>query len=63
MSQWKSIAEWPEGTTSDSYGRCRSEDTHDTRNQALGVCVLLNKWGFGGDGRTFPVKTWIEEVK
>jgi hypothetical protein len=37
-------------------------DTHDTKEQAEGVCKLLNQYGFGGNCRLFPVETWIDPV-
>lgn len=61
-TRWKSVAEWPEGTTSDVYGECRSEDTHQTKAQAEAVCLLLHTHGFGGMGRVFPIQTWVEPI-
>lgn len=57
---FKSCAIWPAGC-------CReignfSEDMHPTRGNAQAVCSLLQSKGFGGDGKFFPVVTWIEPV-
>ncbi len=60
MSRFKSCAQWPEDCCPaiGSY----SEDTHGSREEAEGVCSLLHRNGFGGDGVHFPVKTWVEEL-
>jgi len=39
-----------------------SEDTHDTKEQAEAVCRLLERDGFGGNGKFFPIRTWTEPV-
>lgn len=58
---YKSIAIWPEsislGTADNS-----SEDTHTTRGQAEAVCRLLERHGFGGDGKVLPISTRVEYV-
>lgn len=53
MKPFKSVAQWPDGTT--------SEDQHDTRAQAEGVCTLLKREGFGGERRVFPTRTEVRE--
>lgn len=55
-----SNAEWPAGTIA---GGCDiSTDNHDTEAQAQGVCRGLMEKGFGGEGRIFPVRTWVEDL-
>lgn len=55
---YKSKALWPEGTI--AYNP--SEDSHDTESAAFHVCKRLEKEGFGGDGKIFPIRTWVEPV-
>jgi hypothetical protein len=38
-----------------------TSDEHDTREQAQAVCDMLEREGFGGEGKMFPVKTWVEK--
>jgi hypothetical protein len=58
---YKSIAVWPEsislGTPDNS-----SEDTYTTKEQAEAVCRLLERHGFGGNGKVFPISTRVEYV-
>lgn len=59
---FKSIAVWPDTIkVGNVEGKNESEDTHATAEQALGVCRLLKRHGFGGEGKVFPVSTRIEE--
>lgn len=58
---FKSIAVWPD-TIKVGNGKNESVDTHDTQGQAEGVCRLLKKHGFGGDGKVFPLSTRVEPV-
>jgi hypothetical protein len=51
--KYKSIAEWGDFTT---------EDTHDTQDQAESVCRILERDGFGGQGKVFPKSTRVEPV-
>ena len=53
---WKSNAEWPE--VPGLYVKF-SDDKHDTEEQAEAVCKMLRERGFGGDGKIFPVRTWV----
>jgi hypothetical protein len=55
---FKSFAQWPEGTC--DFSNNISEDKHQTRSAAQSVCTALERDGFGGDGKIFPVKTWVE---
>lgn len=57
---WNSNAEWPVGTCSDTT---ITTDTHQYKEQAQAVCDLLERMGFGGDGKVFPVRTWVEVVE
>ncbi len=57
---YKSCAQWPEGTIGTDGDL--SEDTHDSREQADGVCHYLRYHGFGGNGKVFPLAAWSEET-
>ena len=38
-----------------------STDTHRSREEAVSVCRLLEKHGFGGEGKILPIKTEVIE--
>ncbi len=62
-TRYRSIAVWPKhpdiylGNTANE-----STDDHDTKEQALIVCSLLRRQGFGGDGKVFPLSTRVEPI-
>lgn len=56
--KYKSFAMWPVGTVGD--GRDITDDIHNTKEQAEGVCDLLRQNGFGGDLNVFPLRAWTE---
>ena len=57
--KYTSNAKWPR---MDAYigNSDTTSDEHDTREQAQAVCDMLERDGFGGAGKMFPVKTWVE---
>ena len=57
MKRWKSKAVWGEG-----FNNITSEDSHYTKEQAEAVCHILERDGFGGEGKYFPIKTCVEEI-
>ena len=60
---WRSIAVWPDTIrVGNVVGKNESDDTHDSKEQAEAVCKLLEKEGFGGEGRAFPISTRVEPV-
>ena len=61
--EYQSNAEWPEGVYKDSFGINVSSDTHSTRDTAVSVCKRLEKEGFGGEGKHFPIRTWVSIAK
>lgn len=63
MTRYRSCAKWPKEVYSGADGSCISTDTHDFESEALSVCRLLEKDGFGGDRRFFPEKTWVEPIE
>ncbi len=61
IKRYISKALWPEDSgIKDKYGRPESKDSHDTEAQAKAVCRALGRDGFGGEGKVFPIKTWVE---
>jgi hypothetical protein len=56
--KYTSNAEWPK-TVSLGNTDNTSSDTHDTHEQAQAVCDWLNLKGFGGNGKVFPLRTWV----
>lgn len=60
-TKWRSIAVWPDTIkVGNEVGKNESDDTHDSREAAQAVCDLLQKHGFGGDGKVFPISTRVE---
>jgi len=56
---FRSFARWPSGTLPHESPPDASYDDHETAAQAQGVCDLLRKNGLGGDGKVFPLETWV----
>lgn len=61
IHKFRSVARWPEGVL--GFSDNISTDKHYTREQAIAVCKLLEVEGFGGEGKIFPVKVWVESLK
>lgn len=59
-SGYKSCAEWPSDCCP-SIGNY-SQDSHDSKETAEAICRVLLIGGFGGDGKFFPVRTWVEPI-
>jgi hypothetical protein len=59
---WTSKAEWPKGTISQSRANDITTDDHPTEAQARAVCRMLERDGLGGEGKIFPVRTWVEDA-
>jgi len=56
---WQSNAEYgPEH----GFDNNTTTDTHQTREQAEGVCRLLQREGLGGERIHFPIHTWVSKV-
>lgn len=53
-----SHAIWPKGTF--DFLNNQTTDKHPTLAAAEAVCDLLREKGAGGDGRAFPLYTWVE---
>ena len=56
--KWISHALWSEGCPVKE-----SDDTHETQEQAQGVCDLLKQYGFGGCCEFFPTRTWVTPLE
>jgi len=35
-------------------------DLHETYEQAESICKIIQRDGLGGEGKIFPIKTWVE---
>ncbi len=57
--KWTSHAQWPLDTYKGMYGDGISTDTHPTKEHADAVCEALQREGFGGERKAFPLKTWV----
>ena len=57
-----SNAQWPLETYRGFDGSGVSVDTHQTREQAEAVCRGLQRGGFGGMRKSFPLRTWVSEA-
>lgn len=61
--RYQSNALWPADVYTSMYGDHISTDTHDTIEQARGVCAGLERHGFGGNRQHFPLRTWVSAVQ
>lgn len=65
--RWLSNAMWPAGTIVGGtilQNDQITSDFHSSRKEARSICQMLMRDGFGGDGKIFPVKVWVEpEIK
>ena len=55
---FRSFARWPAGTHFGEQCDVTSDD-HFTEAEANGVGDLLKQNGYGGNGRIFPLETWV----
>jgi len=61
MKKYISIAKWPkEADIFDKYGNNETHDRHENALQANAVCMMLERDGYGGAGKIFPLETWVE---
>lgn len=58
--EWQSCALWAPGVVCEVDNTTR--DNHYTEGEAQGVCRLLERNGFGGDKKVYPVRTWVERT-
>jgi len=61
--RWTSNAEWPKGSIIQDRANDQSIDYHLTEPAARAVCRMLERDGLGGEGKIFPIRTWVEWVE
>jgi len=61
MNKFSSNAEWPEEVNIGKIPNV-STDEHRDKETANWICLQLQRHGFGGEGKIFPIKTWVEEI-
>ena len=54
---WTSNAKWP---VHNRHSLEVSTDRHETKKQAEAVCASLKRDGLGGEGKVFPLMTWVD---
>lgn len=59
----QSNALWPDDVYSGMYGDHISTDTHIDFESAHAVCIMLQREGFGGMRKQFPLKTWVSDIQ
>jgi hypothetical protein len=57
--KWISHARWPLNVYRGEHGDGISTDTHLSEAEAKAVCRGLEREGFGGQARAFPIETWV----
>jgi hypothetical protein len=57
-----SHAQWPEGVIRQKRANDHTIDVHATEEACRAVCRMLERDGLGGEGKIFPLKTWIEDT-
>lgn len=56
---FSSCASWPKGTA--EFSNDVTRDENGSWEQADTICSRLRREGFGGDGKVFPLRTWVED--
>lgn len=59
----QSNALWPRGVCHSMYGDNISTEVNQSEKHAKVICDLLEKEGFGGEKRAFPICTWVSDVQ
>ncbi len=59
----QSNALWPPGVCASRWNDNISTDKHRTQEEAEGVCRMLQREGFGGNGKAFPLRVWVSEIQ
>ena len=63
MKTYRSHARWKEGTVAFSMdGSQITTDDHYSEEEAQGVCRMLERDGYGGDNKLYPVETWVTPI-
>ena len=58
---WESFVLWPEEVSTGNDPNV-STDKHDTAEMAISVCEAIMKEGLGGEGKIFPLDTYVRPV-
>lgn len=59
----RSYARWPDDTVAFSMnGTQITTNDHNSEEEAQAVCNMLERDGFGGDEKIFPVETWVTPI-
>lgn len=59
----RSIAVWPDSiSVGNIAGKNESHDDHASKDAALAVCSGLEREGFGGERKVFPISTRVEPI-
>ena len=59
---WTSCAQWPKGSIVQRRSNDQTFDFHLTEAAARAVCRMLERDGLGGEGKIFPLRTWVEHT-
>ena len=59
---WTSNAQWPEGSICQRRANDKTTDYHLTEAAARAVCRMLERDGLGGEGKVFPLRTWVDDT-
>ena len=57
--KWHSFAKWPAGSIVQKRADDVTTDQHLTESAAKAVCKMLERDGLGGEGKVFPLETWV----
>ena len=59
-ARWLSCTRWPHmlGFLNNNM----TTDEHGTKEQAEAVCMMLTRDGLGGEGKIYPLRTWVVAV-
>ncbi|MGI9569269.1 MAG: hypothetical protein ACR2PH_05920, partial [Desulfobulbia bacterium] len=60
--EYQSHAEWPDHVYTNELGKHISTDKHLSKEEADSACRGLEREGFGGMGKEFPIQTWTAPV-
>jgi hypothetical protein len=63
MGRWRSIACWPAEVQGLGNHDNMSQDEHPDEEAAQAVCRMLERDGFGGEGKIFPLWTRAESLE
>jgi len=59
----RSIAVWPDTiSVGNVVGKNESSDEHNSPEAAYAVCRMLERDGFGGERKVFPLSTRVELI-